>query len=819
MVAVFLPGRSGAVVNGSPSGFESNDGNMTVEGTTNSADWNCFANGAVPGFASGINPGTGKCSTALVPANAVALHPDASNGASGEVTWKAGQKLDNTCPTLLNNGSVPNKDDFTDVASYNEVDSATPPNTFLYGAEIRAVANGNSSGNLELNQVQGPTPPTCSSSIVRTAGDKLLAFDFLTGGTTLDFHALTWITPDQPNLGGNNGTCDISNHSLPCWGANVVTSGPGITIGGCNSLTANDVEGCSNQSPILKGDNGLSNTALDAQQFAEFGVNLTKVLGLTGCFSFPQEVWESRSSGSSFTSNPEDIEIEHHKINNCGEIKIIKQTDARGTNQDFSFTSTIPSPGTSNPATPSCTQSPSNPTSFTLNDKLNTGKTLGSTDPAQNSAANTQDCTNVVRGTYTVSEGAEPNGFTYESLTCTADATSGSTVTPSSSTTIKTATINLKPLGLVTCVYINQLNTATLATSVSTAGPVFPSVPVHDTATVTGNQAADTPSGTVTFFLCGPISGGSGSCSSGGTNIGTGTLSGSGATASATSTDVNTSASPLTPGFYCFRAEWPGDTNYPTALTEFGGTSGTNECFTVQVIPTTTTTTPSVGSGGTTNFGSSVTDHAVVKATQPGGGSPTGTVTFFICDPTQLSNGACPTGGTQVGNPVMTTDLMTSPLPSSFADSSAFMVNKTGIWCFRAVYTPGGANGANYTGSSDASSGECFTVTDTTGSTSAQTWLPNDTAIVAAAHGAPLNGTLSAQLSTDGTCSALVSDQLYTKTLTNATSAADRTLTTANTTFPVITSTSVSWLVTFTSSDPNVTSSMHCEVTSLTITN
>ena len=402
-----------------------------------------------------------------------------------------------------------------------------------------------------------------------------------------------------------------------------------------------------------------------------------------------------------------------------------------------------------------------------------------------------------------------------ESLTCTKDASSGSTVT----TSAKTATINLKPSGLVTCVYVNQQNTATLATQVSNAGPVFPSNPVHDTATVTGNQAGDTPSGTVTFFLCSQVPAG-GSCSSGGTNIGTGALSGSGATASATSPDVNTSASPLTPGRYCFRAEWPGDTNYPGALSESGGAS---ECFTIQTITTTTTTAPSPGSGGTTTFGSSVTDHAIVQADQSGDGTPTGTVTFFLCNPGQVSGGTCATGGTQVGNPVTTQAVSGSSPPASSADSAAVTVNQTGTWCWRAVYAPGGANGSNYTGSSDARSSECFTVNDTTASTSAQTWVPNDTATVTAANGSPLNGTLSAQLYTDNQCGAnggnAVSGQLYQKTLTNATSAADRTLTTNNTTFTVGASTAVSWLVTFTRNDSNVAPSSHCESTSLTINN
>jgi hypothetical protein len=129
---------------------------------------------------------------------------------------------------------------------------------------------------------------------------------------------------------------------------------------------------------------------------------------------------------------------------------------------------------------------------------------------------------------------------------------------------------------------------ATMTTQVSNAGPVTPGTAVHDTATVVGNQPSKTPSGTVTFFLCGPIA--TGACdgtTNVGTNIGTGTLSGSGTTASATSPDVNTGIG-LDPGRYCFRAEWPGDANYTTPLIEYGGANGTNECFTVAAVPSST---------------------------------------------------------------------------------------------------------------------------------------------------------------------------------------------------------------------------------------
>ncbi len=57
------------------------------------------------------------------------------------------------------------------------------------------------------------------------------------------------------------------------------------------------------------------------------------------CQGFAQETWEARSSGSSFSSNPSDIETEGHSISNCGTVEVIKRTDPRGINQDFHYTS------------------------------------------------------------------------------------------------------------------------------------------------------------------------------------------------------------------------------------------------------------------------------------------------------------------------------------------------------------------------------------------------------------------------------------------------------------------------------------------------
>jgi hypothetical protein len=754
------------------STFAGGDGNLLASPTTfGSTDWSNV---------SGLNPGF-----------------DLLSG-QGDNSFGNGTKEDNAAVTV-GNGSIPNnKSDLT--RFYEAAEIGSNNHNFLYLAWERNNVLGTANMDFEINQKTQPDLTTTGAKTLnRTAGDLLVTYDFTNGGGKPTLGLLFWVTT------GPASQC-FSSNSLPCWG-NHVTLNSSDSIGAVNNLDPVT-------DPLFPLKPNYINP-VPALQFGETAIDLTAagVFPPGTCEAFGSAFLKSRASAS-FTAEVKDfIAPIPINISNCGSIKIIKHTDPRGIDQKFSYTSNLPAeaPGPVGGVPQggvACTAGGSAGVqadgSFCLNDAGNSG--------GGDSAGNTVFNNLLQTGTYHVTEGADPSGFTFENLSCTGGTTS---------TNGKTVTITLAPTDQVVCTYVNQQNTATLATQVSNAGPVFPGTAVHDTATVTGNQATDTPTGTVTFFLCSQVPAG-GSCNTGGTNIGTGSLSGSGATASATSPDVNTAASPLTPGRYCFRAEWPGDTNYPGALSEFGGAGGTNECFTVQTIATTTTTTPQ-SSASPITFGSQVTDHAIVQAVTSGDGTPTGTVTFFICNPNQTTGGACPTGGTQVGNPVTTTAVPNSSPPASSADSDAVTANQTGTWCWRAVYTPGGANGANYTGSSDASAGECFTVTDTTSAASQQTWVPNDSATITAGHGAPLNGTLSIQLYTGDNCGATsgsaVSGQLYTKTLTNATSAADRTLATTNTTFTVSTSQAVSWKVTFHSGDSNVGDSTTCEVSNLTITN
>jgi hypothetical protein len=683
--------------------------------------------------------------------NAPNLHvgQDLASGTSDN-SFGQGTKEDNSNVTVVT-GSIPNSK--ADLGRFAVASEVIGTDTYMYIAWTRENQSGTVNFDFELNQAGQPNLTTPGpKTLNRTTGDLLINYSFQGGGQNPTLTKYHW--------GGSNWILD------------------GSIASGCS-------EGAINNATISENLGGLPAVSRPPAQFGEAAINMTcaGLIPAGSCTPFADIYVKSRSS-TSFTSEIKDfIAPIPVSLSNCGEIIIKKRTDPRGVDQAFTYTST----GGLSPA------------SFSLNDK--DGATGDSTN-------NTADYKSLQPKTYTVTEGADPNGFSFGSLSCTGGGSN-------TSTSGKVATIGLDADEIVTCIYVNHQNTDSMVTQESTNGTeVAPGTAVHDTATVTGDaNDGSTPSGNVEFFLCGPLASASG-CASGGADVGSGTLAGSGIVASADSPNVNT-GSGLAPGFYCFRAEWAGDSHYP-AVTHDGAT---NECFQVLQIQTSTVTTPSPGSGGTVVFGSSVTDSALVSALASGDDYPSGTVSFFVCDPTQTTGGACPTGGTPVsGNPVTltATNPQVSP-PSASATSGPVTADKTGTWCFRAVYTPGPPNGAFYTGSSDASSGECFTVTDTTSASSTQSWVPNDSATVSSTNGAPLMGTLTVQLYTGTGCVAgnAVADQTYTQAANGSSNTVS--LTTTNTT---VFNSDVSWKVTFSSTDPNVSNPPdHCESSSLTVTN
>ena len=202
---------------------------------------------------------------------------------------------------------------------------------------------------------------------------------------------------------------------------------------------------------------------------------------------------------------------------------------------------------------------------------------------------------------------------------------------------------------------------ATMSTQVSNAGPVTPGTSITDTATIVGSSPTHDPAGDVTFFLCSGVAAG-GSCATGGTNLGTGTLVGNSAgTSTAISPAVNTIANPLSPGHYCFRAEWPGDTNYTTALSH---TNSTTECFDVKDTSTTATA-------------QRWTPNDTASVTTAGGTAVSGSVAFTLYD-----SGNCT--GT-----VLYTETDTSA-PFATTNTTQQTASRTVSW--RAVFTPTDSN-------------------------------------------------------------------------------------------------------------------------------
>jgi hypothetical protein len=306
IVVSFVVSSALGVLAGSPSKFEANDGNMIVN-TSGDSDWNSVQSS--PNY----------------------VHISDLFSSTSDDSFQPGQKQDSPCPVIASNKNPP-KDDFTDVASFNETnfDSASPQfhHTFLNGATIRVAANGNASENVELNKGTNGICAGTTAQLERSAGDKLIAIDYLNGGTNVAFHVLTWVI---------SGTCFVKTDSVPCWGSDV------------QSLSANAAEGLVNQSPIAASDNKINNLALVTGQFAEFGVDLTAagIIPANTCQAFPQTVWESRASGSSFVSSTEDVSVEHHAIANCGTLIVKKVTDPSPdpTGTTFTFTKTSSSDG------------------------------------------------------------------------------------------------------------------------------------------------------------------------------------------------------------------------------------------------------------------------------------------------------------------------------------------------------------------------------------------------------------------------------------------------------------------------------------------
>jgi hypothetical protein len=456
VVGLFFAITAGAGQVGTAIGFEDDDGNLAPDSSTGAInfDWNSF------------DP-----TTWTGPTNQqVSSKTQDGWQFKGLTDWQAstsdsafagGTKQDDECARLITQ-KADNKADLKRV--YLASKTGTNNHTYLMLAWVRIPQNTTSpSAHVAFEFNKGTTPCGGSSGnlVHRTAGDMLVLYDFEGGNTDVPTIRLSrWVT---------SGTCEIANNDPPCWN-------PAVT------LAAGTAEAAVNTGATPVSDTiAPTDESLGTNEFGEAGIDLTNAGVFTAgtCETFGKAFGVSRTSGNSGTAQMKDIVgPTDFTLTNCGQIIIKKRTNPRGVNQNFGFTSNI-----NTAASFSCTTD-TTPATFTLNDNGNSG--------TNDSGGNTENCTNVSAGTYTVSEDTPvPNGFVFNNFTCTSSGT-GTSTSPVSSTTQQNVSITLAGGGVVTCIYTNDQ----VQTTTATRQFVYP----QDTARITATGGGDL-AGSVKFQL------------------------------------------------------------------------------------------------------------------------------------------------------------------------------------------------------------------------------------------------------------------------------------------------------------------------------
>ncbi len=225
-------------------------------------------------------------------------------------------------------------------------------------------------------------------------------------------------------------------------------------------------------------------------------------------------------------------------------------------------------------------------------------------------------------------------------------------------------------------------------------------VPNSDVATITGSDGSVDPTGTVSFYECGPTATPE-PCTTG-SQFDTESLNGTSNPAIVTSSTIT----PTATGYWCFAAVYSGDGNYAGS-----SDTSTEECFDVTQASSSTASEPTSSSA---SLGGPNSDVATITGSD-GSVDPTGTVSFYECGPTATPE-PCTTGSQ------FDTESLNGTSNPAIVTSSTINPDSVGYWCFAAVYSGDG----NYAGSSDTGTEECFDVTQATTSLTSH---PTDTTI------------------------------------------------------------------------------------------
>jgi Prealbumin-like fold domain len=500
-ILLLAASASGTLTGGT---FDASNGDLT---STTKHDWN------PAGSPSGnLGPIQTIACPASAPGSGTNCGLDLTNSSSDNALGQ-GTKEDDLSVSVVDGSIPPQKDDLSRFYINQEVATASggvihTGDNLLYLAWERTNLLGSAHMDFELNQNPvGITPTTAgSATLTRTAGDVLIDFDFGGSGVpVLQWHK--WLTT------GSNASADCAaSTTYPCWSvAHSIGSAGEASVNGAN-VTDNNPP---NNPITLQGSTVTkSNSTTVSSTFGEAGIDLQAAGIFTSfaCTRFGDAWLKSRSSGSSFVSELKDfIAPLPVNISNCGTIKIIKNTDPRNLDQNFSYTTNVHSGTASNAATFS--KSPDTTgttTTFTLNDKnvaitaisaanpavvttsiahgLTSGQTVTITGsdsvpsidgpqvvtvidsthfsvPVNVTTAGTtgtvvtneEDITNVPAGSYTVAE-TLPSGWTLENLSCVPSDNTGTNFGVVDGSNSAQADITVAADGLVTCTYQNKPN-------------------------------------------------------------------------------------------------------------------------------------------------------------------------------------------------------------------------------------------------------------------------------------------------------------------------------------------------------------------------
>lgn len=352
--------------------------------------------------------------------------------------------------------------------------------------------------------------------------------------------------------------------------------------------------------------------------------------------------------------------------------------------------------------------------------------------------------------------------------------------------------------------------------SVGTSG----SVKVRDSAVVDVVGGSAPPTGSVTFSLC-KVGDVPDVC-----DAGEGTLIG--ATPLSQPVDPDNTSYPVTvlsppawvtsAGRYCWHSSWSGDANNQIPEATETPEAAANECFTVN--PVTPTLTTNASAGGVLND-ATVTDTAHLGGTAP--------------QPTEaIIHTSAPAAGTSAGGSITFTlygpgDCSTIAYSATVNVSGdgdysppSFKPTLIGTYHWKAVYSGNLPNTTGRTHNADCTvPAEDVTITAVDSSmTTAQSWIPNDSATVSAPAGGNLAGSVTFTLYATANCSGpAVAGYSATRPVAGA---SPQTVGTSFTTAITTTGTTAySWKVTWASTNPaqrGIANSCR-ETSSVTVTN